>query len=111
MKRIIYNKLIRDKIANHLDEQDDILEYHIEKCSTPRELKSKFEDKLLEEIYEFLEDPCPEEAADVLEVFEGMLKLVGIERSEVDDARFYKAIEKGRFENGCILHSIVREEK
>jgi len=110
-ERIKYNKLVRDKIGDHLAHNaEDVVGFEIRACRDTAEYKQRLYDKLEEEVQEFLNDPCAEEAADVLEVLYAVLKLHNIPSFEVDDARFHKAAEKGRFEDELVLEWVERNE-
>ena len=61
----MYNKLVRDKIPQIIREDGKSCICH--EASGPT-LKSYAKKKLIEEVNEFLQDPCVEEAADVMEI-------------------------------------------
>jgi len=105
-KRTCYDKLVRDKISEHLCRKK--LKHKVSLTKDHFEYQERLETKLLEEVKEFLDEPCNEEAADVLEVFEALLKAHGIALSNVIDARFKKAESKGRFNDGVVLEWVER---
>ena len=105
-KRTYYDKLVRDKISEHLCNKK--LKHKVSLTKDHQEYTDRLETKLLEEVREFLLDPCKEEAADVLEVFDALLKARNIEMSDVADARFDKGREKGRFKDGVVLEWVER---
>lgn len=93
-----YNKLVRDKIPEHLDSKGIPYEKRI---ANPEEYKEELFKKLDEEIKEFLEAKNSEELADILEVIEAIKKLP--EFSDVEEIKNKKLEEKGGFENKIIL--------
>ncbi len=93
-----YHKLVRDRIPEIIKEADKKCVYHI---AEEEEFYAKLREKLLEEVNEFLENPCSEEAADILEVLETILA-----QEKYRDARaeqIAKRIERGGFEEQIIL--------
>lgn len=93
-----YNKLVRDKIPEILDEKNIPYEARI---ADDNEYKKELIKKLLEEATEFVETPTEEELADVMEVIESFKKLS--EYSNVEDVRLNKKKERGGFEKRIIL--------
>ncbi len=93
-----YNKLVRDKIPQFLDEKDISYEKRI---ASMDEYRIELIKKLDEEVQEFLEEGDPEELADVIEVVEALKKLS--EYSQVEKIRNRKFEEKGGFKNRIIL--------
>ena len=94
-----YNKLVRDKIPEILDEKGISYEKRI--ASNEKEYKVELIKKLHEEIKEFIETPSPEELADILEVIEALKKLPDYQN--VEDVRIKKKEEKCAFEKMIIL--------
>lgn len=93
-----YNKLVRDKIPEILDEKNIPYEKRI---ADDKEYKNELIKKLLEETNEFIETPTEEELADIIEVIESLKKLS--EYSNVEEARLNKKEERGGFEKRIIL--------
>ncbi len=93
-----YNKLVRDKIPEILDEKGVPYEKRI---ASPEEYKTELMKKLVEEIGEFTEAGSPEELADVIEVVEALKTLP--EYFDVENIRIAKLEERGGFENRIIL--------
>lgn len=98
MEKIQYNKLVRDKIPEHLDIKGIPYEQRV---ASSEEFKIELFKKLTEEIQEFMQEKDIEELADVLEVIESIKKLP--EYAEVEKIRIKKLEEKGGFEKGFIL--------
>lgn len=59
--------------------------------------------KLQEEVDEFLENPCLEEMADIVEVLEAYCKEMGTTLDEMEKTRQLKAHERGKFEQKWIM--------
>lgn len=93
-----YNKLVRDKIPEILDEKGVSYE---KKIASPEEYKAELIKKLIEEIGEFSEDGNPEELADIIEVVEALKQLP--EYKNVENLRRKKCEERGGFEKRIIL--------
>jgi len=93
-----YNKLVRDRIPEHLDAKGIPYE---QSTATPEEFKKRLFDKLLEEVEEFLEAKNTEELADILEVIDELKKLS--EFANVEEVKAKKLAEKGGFEKKIIL--------
>jgi len=64
------------------------------------------EQKLNEELNEYLEDHSLEEMADLLEVMHGILYLKGISWEELESVRLKKREERGGFEQRVLLKDI-----
>ncbi|MEK7501640.1 MAG: nucleoside triphosphate pyrophosphohydrolase [Patescibacteria group bacterium] len=93
-----YNKLVRDKIPEILDEKGVVYEQHV---ASGEEYKKELIKKLDEEMREFITQPSPEELADIIEVVEALKKLNDFEDTEVIRQR--KLAERGGFEKKLIL--------
>ena len=93
-----YNKLVRDKIPDILDQKNIPYEKRI---ADDAEYKQELIRKLLEEASEFTETPTKEELADVLEVIESLKELS--EYTDVEDVRVHKKEQRGGFENRIIV--------
>jgi predicted house-cleaning noncanonical NTP pyrophosphatase (MazG superfamily) len=65
--------------------------------------------KLQEEVQEFVEDPCAEEAADIMEIFHFICHRMGIKESEILAQGTSKRILRGAFEMGYILEWVEEE--
>lgn len=93
-----YNKLVRDKIPEILDEKNISYEKRI---ASDDEYRLELIKKLSEETNEFQEDPSVEELADVLEVIQALQELC--EFSNLEDIRKQKHTERGGFDGRVIL--------
>ena len=93
-----YNKLVRDKIPDILDEQGVPYEKRI---AGDEEYKNELIKKLGEEFVEFAEHGAPEELADVIEVVEALKQLP--DYADVEKLREQKLAERGGFAKRIIL--------
>lgn len=97
---VIYNKAIRDKIP-------DIIEESGKNCNVKKLTNSEFliqlEKKLVEELSEYQESKNVEELADILEVIYRISELKGITSDELDSIKNDKAKKRGKFDNNLFL--------
>ena len=96
-----YNKLVRDRIPEIIKEAGRECVYRV---ADEKEYYAKLRDKLREEVEEFLEDPCLEEAADILEVLEAILSRE--KYRSVRAEQIAKRVTRGGFEKRIILESV-----
>ncbi|TEB11971.1 nucleoside triphosphate pyrophosphohydrolase [Pelotomaculum propionicicum] len=106
MKVITYNKLIRDKIP-------EIIEKSGKKAITKKldnENYKKFLDqKLSEELQEYLDSDSVNELADLVEVIHAILKYKRIEIPDFYDIQKKKAKERGAFNQRLLLLEVIEE--
>ena len=95
-----YNKLVRDKIPEHIISRGGIPLTHI---ATEEEYWQKLKEKLLEEVAEFQKDENMEEYADVLEVLEAIADHKKFDILEIKKIKDAKAEVKGKFKEKIIL--------
>jgi predicted house-cleaning noncanonical NTP pyrophosphatase (MazG superfamily) len=95
-----HNKLVRDKIPEHISNKGGNPIYHI---ADEKEYWEKLKEKLLEEVDEFRSDESAEEFADLLEVIDAIAEYKDFDRKEIEKIRDVKAEERGRFKNRVIL--------
>ena len=101
-------KLVRDYIP-------EIIEEDGEWCLTRRvhgvdEHMVMLKEKIYEEAQEFIENPCYEEAADMLEVIKAFCQLNGLEFEAVERIAQNKRDTHGGFYNGIILQKVGKEK-
>lgn len=96
-----YNKLVRDRIPEIIQEKKLIPITHI---ANDEEYWIKLKEKLKEETEEFLKEDNKEELSDILEVIKAISEFKKIENLE--DIRVKKAQERGRFKNKIILDEV-----
>ena len=96
----IYNKAIRDKIP-------EIIEESGKNCNVKKLTDSEFlvqlEKKLVEELEEYQESKNVEELADILEVIYRISELKGVVSDELDKIRQKKAEQRGKFDDNLFL--------
>ena len=63
-------------------------------------------EKILEEAQEFIEDPCAEEAADMLEVVRAFCYLNNISWEDVSASADKKQTDRGGFVHGIVLQEV-----
>lgn len=107
MKRIVYEKIVRDGIPEIIARGG---KKAIVRKLDAREAVEKLEDKLTEELQEYLQDHSLEELADLLEVIHGLVLHRGIEWQELEEIRLRKRAERGGFEAGIYLEAVVEED-
>ena len=104
MKRIIYNKLVRDKIP-------EIIEQTGQACAcsvlSDGDYLNMLDEKLNEELAEYQEDKSIEELADLLEVVRAVARARGSSIEEVEDIRRRKAEKRGGFEKRILLEEVI----
>ena len=96
----IYQKLVRDRIPEIITEAGK--DFSVTQMRGDR-LKDYAMKKLQEEVQEFVENPCAEEAADIMEVFHFVCNRMGIKDSEIMAQTTSKRILRGGFQMGYIL--------
>jgi len=95
-----FDKLVRDRIIGIIEAKGQRAAWHI---ATDEEYRQKLEEKLLEEVSEFLENPSQEEMADVFEVITAILKERGWALEDIVALQKKKREERGGFERRLIL--------
>ena len=97
-------KLVRDKIPEIIEKDG--------KWCLCRSVHNKEEhmqllkEKIIEESEEFLENPCYEEAADMLEVIHAFCHLSGLTFDFVESVMRNKRESNGGFLNGIVLEEV-----
>lgn len=99
----VYNKLIRDKIPEIMEEKGKSFKTHI---ASMEEYEQKLKEKLLEEVNEFLEEPCLEEMADIAEVFGALLAISGYSIEELESKMHEKSEARGSFLKRVVLETV-----
>ena len=93
-----YNKLVRDRIPEVIEETGKTFSY---RTATQIEYKNALLDKLLEEVTEFRENPSIEEMGDVLEVLDALRSEYKLASSFAN--QIAKRVSLGAFDKKIIL--------
>ena len=102
-----YNKLVRDKIPAVIVKDGKQCNWHY---ADKKEFKTRLFEKMCEELVEFSDNPSIEEAADIYEVFNAMLRAWSIPLKEVVTYAADKRDERGGFTAGIILTEVSDEK-
>ena len=97
---IKYDKLIRDRIPMYMKLQEKQFKVHE---ATEEEYKQKLKEKLLEEVSEFIENPCLEELADIQEVFNAILYNMEFSEQDLYMEMVKKTVTRGNFNKKLVL--------
>ena len=96
-------KLVRDLIPQIITKEGRV---PVTRIMELEEYKKKLVTKLIEEAHEFQEDQNIEELADIIEVFEAILKAYGFTREELQIVRAKKKLERGAFDKMIFLEEV-----
>ncbi|WP_346886102.1 nucleoside triphosphate pyrophosphohydrolase [Clostridium sp. UBA4395] len=99
----VYNKLVRDKIPQVIAEDGNQCDI---KIASKDDMISLLEDKLKEEVNEYLKDKNLEELADIMEVLFGIAHNLGYSEEELVEKRNCKLNQRGGFKEGIVLKSV-----
>ena len=102
-EKIIYNKLVRDKIPQIIEKTGKKAEIAIYETN---EFHEALAEKLLEEGKEYIESKNVEELADILEIIKKLLQLHGLSFKELEEIQNIKKIERGAFDKKIKLLSV-----
>ncbi|MFW6287398.1 MAG: phosphoribosyl-ATP pyrophosphohydrolase [bacterium] len=102
-KVIKYDKLVRDKIPQIIDDAGKECAVHI---ADDKEYVSKLFDKVQEELNEFEENPSAEEMADIFEVLDAMIGFYGLDADEIEAVKKEKKADRGGFEERIVLEAV-----
>ena len=106
MKKLQYNKLVRDKIPEIIDASCKTCRTEV--LSDDEYLKMLYA-KLDEELAEYHKDQNIEELADLIEVIYAVAKARGYTLEELEQVRAEKAAKRGGFEKRILLKEVVEE--
>ncbi|MFZ2187852.1 MAG: nucleoside triphosphate pyrophosphohydrolase [Candidatus Moraniibacteriota bacterium] len=95
-----YNKLVRNNIIEIIEGKGEKASYHV---ASYKEYRKKLNEKLLEEVNEFLEAESIKEMADIFEVITALLELNGWKIDEVIAIQKEKQEKRGGFDKRIIL--------
>ena len=105
--KIIYNKLVRDKIPEIIENSGKICEVEILSDEEYLQMLGK---KLDEELAEYHQEQNIEELADLLEVLYATAKARGYSIEELDHVRVEKKKARGGFDKKILLKSVLELE-
>lgn len=105
---ISYNKLIRDKIPEIIEEDGNESEIRV---LNDNEYLDELNKKLQEELNEYLESGEVEELADIAEILYAIARHKGVDAKEFDEIRISKAEKRGGFEKKLFLISVKEKSK
>ncbi|MBP3398281.1 MAG: nucleoside triphosphate pyrophosphohydrolase [Erysipelotrichaceae bacterium] len=108
MKKILYNKLVRNRIPELIESKFEFPEYII---LDDESYERMLEEKLDEEVREYHQDKTIEELADILEVVIALCESRGFSKEELIKIYQNKHQEKGGFSDKIYLVSkTIKEE-
>ena len=103
MKKIVYHKLVRDRIP-------EIIERDGKTCTcsilSDEDYLKMLDEKLGEELSEYQESKSMEELADLLEVMKAVALARGSSIEKVEEIRKAKAEKRGGFEKRVLLEEV-----
>ena len=108
MAEKIYNKLVRDLIPAVIEKDGNTCTFSI---APPEEHAALLNQKMQEEMQEYLESHAPEELCDLVEVIRARLQLMGCTWEDMETLRLQKRQSRGGFEKGVVLHTVTEKEK
>jgi predicted house-cleaning noncanonical NTP pyrophosphatase (MazG superfamily) len=108
MKRIVYDKLVRDRIPEIVAATG---RRPVTRIAEPEEYRRRLEDKIREELAELCEPGArrAEELADLLEVLYALAELEGLTLGELESLRACKAEQNGGFQNRVVLSEVIED--
>jgi len=104
MKKLIYHKLVRDKIPEIIEQDGKTCSYSILSDGDYLEM---LDEKLNEELAEYQESKSMEELADLLEVMRAVALARGSSIETVEGIRRMKAEQRGGFEKKLLLEEVT----
>lgn len=107
MGKQVYDKLVRDRIPEIIRADGNSCEVQ---TLEDAEYMRRLEEKLKEELLEYLESGQLEELADLLEVMMALVKAKGSSWQELEHIRLGKHAKRGGFAKKLLLTSVTREE-
>jgi predicted house-cleaning noncanonical NTP pyrophosphatase (MazG superfamily) len=96
-------KLVRDLIPHIIEEDGKTCKYHV---ASYDEYRARLYKKMREELDEFINTPCEEEAADMYEVLRAICLLHTFPMEVVENVAMEKRATNGSFYNRIILESV-----
>ncbi len=106
MSVIKYNKLVRDRIPEIIEKSGK--KAIVEELGN-QAYKKYLDEKLGEELQEYLTNDSIDELADLVEVIIAILKYKGIDINDFENIRKRKAEERGAFDKRILLKEVLEE--
>ena len=106
MPTITYNKLVRDRIPEIIEKSGKKAVIEILDDINYKQL---LDDKLGEELQEYLDSDSVEELADLVEVIYAILLYKGVSIQDFEALRLKKAEARGAFEKRLLLKEVIEE--
>lgn len=103
---MIYYKLVRDKIPQIIKQSGKICIYE---TLQDQHFITKLNEKLLEEVNEYIESGTVEELADIGEVMHAILTYKNISIEEFQKVRLEKLESRGGFSNRILLKEVFEK--
>ena len=101
-------KLVRDLIPRIIEEDGKTCKYHV---SSEDKYEMWLSEKMKEEVQEFTDNPCYEEAADIFEVFRSFCDLHSLDIGGVVARAHAKRERSGGFSGRIILEEVSGESR
>ncbi|MEK9131481.1 MAG: nucleoside triphosphate pyrophosphohydrolase [Patescibacteria group bacterium] len=93
-------KLIRDNIPRIAKAKGETI---ITRTASKTELWALLQAKLKEEVHEYLDNPSPEELADIMEVVHALSRIHRLSPKKLEHLRKKKARKRGAFKKRIVL--------
>jgi len=106
MLKDVYNKLVRDRIPQIIAAQGDVP--HTKKLNA-KQYEAALNEKLKEEMNEYLSDGSVEELADMAEVILALAKHKGVSQEAFETLRLNKREARGGFDARLYLEFVKRK--
>lgn len=105
----VYNKLVRDKIPEMIENDGKKVEFS--KIIDQDYFEEMLLKKLKEEVNEYLDSKNPEELADILEVIHSLAtKVHNLSMNDIEKIRIKKGNMRGKFTTGVVLEKVYYED-
>ena len=101
---MVYPKLVRDKIPELIKNEGKTL---VMRHADDDEYWDCLQEKLVEEVDEFLQNSSLEEIADILEVIDAIKEYKNFNEQEVQRVKEEKAQHKGRFTQRIVIDDVA----